>query len=176
MREGKGREGKGRKGKGREGKGREGKGREGKGREGKGREGKGREGKGREGKGREGEAPMAVYRALQDLSVPAFISAGTLFFSRWSNHRTRRCAAGATGMGARTAVDCVDSDAIQKFWNAGVQLLGLVRQQFTGVPVAPPQIYWQPFPSAGGTRPYQLTGAGAALGPVNWTNTRGANP
>ena len=31
-------------------------------------------------------------------------------------------------------------------------------------------------PQAGGTRPYQLSGMGAALGPVNWTNTRGANP
>jgi hypothetical protein len=73
-------------------------------------------------------------------------------------------------------VDPIDGTAIQAFFNAGVQLLGAVRSQWTGIVVAPPAIYWQPFPSAGGTRPYQLTGAGAALGPVNWTNTRGANP
>jgi hypothetical protein len=66
-------------------------------------------------------------------------------------------------------VEPLDSAAIQDFWNAGVQQLGLIR-------VSRPAVYWAPFPSGGGTRPYQLTGAGAALGFRNWIETRGAAP
>jgi hypothetical protein len=68
-------------------------------------------------------------------------------------------------------VDCLDRDAAQKMWNAGVQLLWKVPMG-----VAPPKCYWTPYPPGGGTRPYILTGIGAALGFRNWIETRGANP
>jgi hypothetical protein len=69
-----------------------------------------------------------------------------------------------------SSVDPLNQDAIQKVWNAGpYQLMGLKTAYR-------PSIYWAPFPSAGGTRPMQLTGAGASLGPRNWTDTRGAAP
>jgi hypothetical protein len=114
---------------------------------------------------------MATYRALQDISAPTYIQAGQIFSDGAPDYSI------PVGWVPPACVDPISPDAIQNFWNAGVQLLGLVRQQWTNTgAIAPPQICWAPFPSAGGTRPYQLTGAGAALGPVNWTNTRGANP
>jgi hypothetical protein len=74
------------------------------------------------------------------------------------------------------AADPVDQNAIQDFWNAGVQIMGLVRTQFSTLPVAPPQVYWQPVnPALGQLSAYQLTGAGASLGPKAMSN-RGALP
>jgi hypothetical protein len=73
------------------------------------------------------------------------------------------------------AVDPIDAAAIQAFWNAGPQQLGLCRQQWNGIGVAPPAIYWTSFPPGGGTQPMILTGAGAALGFRNWLSPRGAN-
>jgi hypothetical protein len=73
-------------------------------------------------------------------------------------------------------VDPIDSAAITDFWNAGVQIVGLVRTQFSTLPVAPPVIYWKPVnPALGQLSAYQLTGAGAALGPQAMSN-RGALP
>ena len=72
------------------------------------------------------------------------------------------------------AVDPLDASAINAFWQAGVQLPGLVRQQWNGIPVAPPLIYWKPFNLINAVS-YQLTGAGAALGPKDMAN-RGALP
>ena len=59
------------------------------------------------------------------------------------------------------AVDPLDDFAIQAFWSVGPQNLPLIRSQWTFV--APPSVYWQPFNLA--LFQYQLTGAGAALGP-----------
>lgn len=57
----------------------------------------------------------------------------------------------------------LDGEAIRAYWDAGPR------------PSTPPQrlatkpkIYWQPIPNVGGSIAfYQLTGAGAALGPKN---------
>jgi hypothetical protein len=67
----------------------------------------------------------------------------------------------ATGSTPPPAGDPIDSDGIQDVWNAGPRLLPLVRQQWSNVPVAPATIYWV----AVSPGVYQLTGAGAALGP-----------
>jgi hypothetical protein len=64
-----------------------------------------------------------------------------------------------------------DSQAIQDFWNAGVQILGKV-----AMGIAPPKVYWVPWPAGGGTRPYILTGDGTALGFRNWIECRGSAP
>ena len=68
-------------------------------------------------------------------------------------------------------VDCLDMDACTKLFAQGVCQLGKIPM---GVP--PPSVYWQPFPSFGGTRPYQLTGIGAALGPTNGHRRGVVNP
>ena len=67
----------------------------------------------------------------------------------------------ATSSDPPPAGDPLDVDAIQDVWNFGPRLLPLVRQQFTNIPVTPAAIYWVSV-SPG---VYQLTGAGAALGP-----------
>jgi hypothetical protein len=111
---------------------------------------------------------MATYRALQDISLGAswpYITAGQMLTDGLDGNPANI----PLGWVPPAAVDPISSDAIQNFWNAGVQILGMVR-------VSPPLIYWQPFPAGGGTRPYQLTGPGAALGFVNWITTRGAAP
>ena len=114
---------------------------------------------------------MALYRALTNLLTDYgyYVTANTTF----SDGATSAPGVPqmATPNWGPAGVDCLDLDACQKLFAQGVCQLGQIPM---GVP--PPKVYWQPFPSAGGTRPYQLTGAGAALGPVNWTNTRGANP
>ena len=109
---------------------------------------------------------MATYRALQDISLGAnwpYIQAGTILTDQGPSANI------PAGWVPPAAVDPLDTDAVQAFWNAGVQLLGLVR-------VARPVTYWTPYPAGGGTRPYILTGLGTALGFVNWTSTRGAVP
>jgi hypothetical protein len=111
---------------------------------------------------------VATYRALQDISLDAswpYITAGQMLTDGLDGNPPNI----PLNWVPPAAVDPISPDAIQNFWNAGVQQLGLVR-------VSRPLIYWAPFPSAGGTRPYQLTGAGAALGFRNWTTTRGAAP
>jgi hypothetical protein len=60
-------------------------------------------------------------------------------------------------------VDPQDNAAITAFWNAGPQLAGLVRAQWSTQAVNTPAIYWTPFNLA--LFQYQLTGAGASLGP-----------
>jgi hypothetical protein len=114
---------------------------------------------------------MATYRALQDISAPVYIQAGQIFSDGAPDFSV------PVGWVPPAAVDPISPDAIQNFWNVGPQQLGLVRAQWTNTgAIGPPAIYWTPYPAGGGTRPMILTGAGAALGPTNWTNTRGANP
>ena len=73
------------------------------------------------------------------------------------------------------AVDPLDSAAITAFWNQGPHLLpGPIRPRWATQPVNPPAIYWQPFNLA--LTQYQLTGAGAALGPKCAGVVLGNNP
>jgi hypothetical protein len=113
----------------------------------------------------------AQYRALQDLYPGIFIAAGTIFSDSAPDFSV------PVGWVPPAAVDPISPEAIQNFWNAGPQFVGLIRQQWTNTGgIGPPAIYWQPYPAGGGTRPMILTGAGAALGFTNWTNTRGSAP
>jgi hypothetical protein len=61
------------------------------------------------------------------------------------------------------AVDPLDNAAAIAFFNAGPQLLGSVRTQWTTVPVKQPLTYW----TSVGNDVWQLTGLGAALGVKN---------
>jgi hypothetical protein len=72
------------------------------------------------------------------------------------------------------AVDPLDNAAITAFWNAGPQLCGLIRPQWSVQAVGPAAIYWVPFNLA--LTQYQLTGAGAALGPKCAGALLGNNP
>ena len=73
-------------------------------------------------------------------------------------------------------VDPLDSAAVQAFWNAGVQLLGLVRQQWTGISVPKPTTYWVPAVNPNPYREYLLTGLGAGMPMVQLLDTRGVHP
>jgi hypothetical protein len=114
---------------------------------------------------------MSTYRFLQDHSI-----AGVTYLA--GTTASTGDVGGTLPLGWRPTgqVDPLDAAAVQDFWNAGPQLLGLVRQQWTGQPVIPPSTYWIPYPAGGGTRPYILTGLGAGLGFRNWVDTRGAVP
>lgn len=114
---------------------------------------------------------MASYRFLQDHNV-----GGVSYLAGTTASTADVGGSLPAGWMPSGQVDPLDSAAVQAFWNAGVQLLGLVRAQWTGISVPRPVTYWTPFPAGGGTRPYILTGLGASLGFVNWTETRGANP
>jgi hypothetical protein len=63
-----------------------------------------------------------------------------------------------------SCVDPIDTPAILAVWNAGPRQTPLARQQWSTIGVAPAAIYWAPF-GAPGLFQYQLTGAGALLGP-----------
>jgi hypothetical protein len=67
-----------------------------------------------------------------------------------------------TGSAPPACVDPLDANAIQDFWNAGVQLAPLTRQQWSTIAVSPPAIFWKLINPNG---EWLLTGAGAALGP-----------
>lgn len=103
---------------------------------------------------------MASYRLLQDHHVGgAHLHAGSVISD------------GPGGLLPKdwhpTAhVDPLDDAAVQAFWNAGVQLPGLMRGQWTGAHVAAPKTYWVPNPNAAPGNPYReyvLIGLGASL-------------
>jgi hypothetical protein len=75
-------------------------------------------------------------------------------------------------------VDPLDAAAVQDFFKAGPQQLGLARQQWTGISVPRPVTYWVPVtpPGRPGVGQWQLTGLGAGLGVADWVGTRGAVP
>jgi hypothetical protein len=71
----------------------------------------------------------------------------------------------------------MDAPAVNAFWalantsgllgTGGWSPVGLVRQQWSGIPVNPPITYFKPVPgSASPNRLYQMTGLGAGLPPI----------
>jgi hypothetical protein len=60
-------------------------------------------------------------------------------------------------------LDPLTPDAVTAFYAAGPQPPGLVRQQWSGVPVNSPVTCWRQIP---GGRFWQLTGLGADLAPI----------
>jgi len=114
---------------------------------------------------------MAKYRFLQDC-----VDANGLYYRAGTVASTADVGGSLPSNFIPAAVDPLDAAAIQAFWNAGPQQLGLCRPQWNGIGVAPPSIYWISYPQGGGTKPMILTGAGATLGFRNWLDTRGANP
>jgi hypothetical protein len=102
-----------------------------------------------------------VYRALMDIFLPdlTYVEAGTTF-------------TGPPGWIPAVAVDPVDTNGIQAYWNLGPVMMDnaeISRCLFpygdwmrrTGVLVAAPKVYWTP--TTGGK--FILTGSGASLGP-----------
>ena len=95
---------------------------------------------------------MSTYRTLSDMVIGGgVIPAGTTITMPTGSWVPPGC------------VDPISSDAIQDFWNVGPQPAPLARTQFSTQPVAAPQIFWQLINPT--TSQYQLTGAGAPLGP-----------
>ena len=75
------------------------------------------------------------------------------------------------------AVDPQNSDGVLALWQAGPREDGRanatptlgdygIRGQFSNVFIAPPLVYWRPFQTPNTNNLFILTGAGAALGPV----------
>jgi hypothetical protein len=127
---------------------------------------------------------MSTYRFLQDCYVNG------VYFNAGGAASTADVGGSLpTNWQPSGAVEPLDSAAITDFWNAGPQICGLIRTQFSTLPVAPPAIFWRRIPTPPPTTPppyfppggvlapaiYQLTGAGAALGPAPMSN-RGALP
>jgi hypothetical protein len=109
---------------------------------------------------------MSQYRFLQDAYVGQYFLAGT-------TAATADVAGGTLPIGwtPSVCVDPLDTAAVNAYWAAGPQLLGLVRQQWSTIPVTPPVTYWR---AVGGGQ-YQLGGLGAGLPPLSMSN-RGALP
>jgi hypothetical protein len=95
---------------------------------------------------------MSTYRLLADCVIGgAVIPAGTTVTMPTGGWTPPGC------------VDPIDANAIQDFWNVGPQPAPLARTQFSTQSVAALQIFWRCVNPT--TNQYQLTGAGAALGP-----------
>jgi hypothetical protein len=62
------------------------------------------------------------------------------------------------------AVDPLDAAGAQAYFNAGPQLVGLIRPQWSTQVVAAPVTRWVPGP---GAWQWSLTGLGASLGPTS---------
>jgi hypothetical protein len=114
---------------------------------------------------------MASYRLLADHYVGGVVHLAGTTLSTADVGGTL-----PTGWVPSGQVDPLDGDAVQAFWDAGPQGLGLVRQRWTGTPVPRPVTYWVPYPAGGGTSPMILTGLGAGLGFRNWISPRGTVP
>jgi hypothetical protein len=123
---------------------------------------------------------MARYRFLQD-----FVDANNILYQAGTIGSTADVGGTLpTNFVPPAAVDPQDASAAQAFFNAGVRLLPLVRQQWTGIPVNPPTCFWQPRtnPTGGPLDPYreyQLSGPlGAGLGfrQVGGGSDTGAQP
>jgi hypothetical protein len=91
---------------------------------------------------------MAQYRALQDCYIGgAYISAGDVVTL-------------PNNFIPPGAVDPLDTPAVNAFFNAGPQLCGLIRPQWSTQFVAPPVTRWVSGP---GANQVQLTGLGAGM-------------
>jgi hypothetical protein len=107
--------------------------------------------------------PMAMYRLLADHYFPSgYISAGTIVTEGDGNI--------PIGWVPTLAVDPLNSQAIQAFWQAGPRAANSAQpnveiapgwwMRWANQPVAPPTVYWQKV--ANGL--FRLTGGGSALG------------
>jgi hypothetical protein len=93
---------------------------------------------------------MPQYRCLQDCFVNgAYNNAGDVITF-----------AGVPG----PYLDPLDTPALNAFYAAFPQSAGLIRAQWSGVPVNPPTTYWRPTSlAASGLTSWQLTGLGSNL-------------
>jgi hypothetical protein len=91
---------------------------------------------------------MAQYRALQDcyLAGAYYLAGDTITLSN--------------NFIPPGAVDPLDAPAVTAFFNAGPQLCGLIRPQWSGQVVGPPVTRWVPGP---GAYQWSLTGLGAGM-------------
>jgi hypothetical protein len=97
---------------------------------------------------------MARYRFLQDCYVGgAYYAAGDI-------------AQLPDSVIPPPGVDPLDAEAVQAFFNAGPQVLGLQKQRWTFMPIPVPVTYWKPTDAA--KEHWQLTGLGSHLGAVKW--------
>ena len=112
---------------------------------------------------------MSAYRFLRDHYIDRIYLAGTTASTADVGGTL------PTGWVPSAGVDPLDPDAVEAFFNAGVQLTGPVKQQWATQPVPPPVTYW--VQSGGlGSNHWTLTGLGGNLGFANWTAPRGAWP
>jgi hypothetical protein len=101
---------------------------------------------------------MSSYRFLADHYI------GTAYFLAGTTASTRDV--GGTlpiNWGPSGNCEPLDAPAVNAFYAAGVQPPGLIRQQWSNVPVSVPVTYWRQIP---GGRLWHLTGLGAALAPI----------
>lgn len=114
---------------------------------------------------------MALYRFLQDHFVN-----GVTYLTGTTASTADVGGTLPAGWVPSGQVDPLDNAAVQAFWNAGVQLLGLTRQQWTGVPVARPVTFWTPAVTPNPYREFILTGLGAGMSMRQLLGTRGVQP
>jgi hypothetical protein len=106
---------------------------------------------------------MARYRWLQDGVGPSghYFNAGDIATTVDADP------AGLLPANWVPSVNCepLDAAAVAAYYALGPHPLGLIRQQWSGVPVSPPVTYWVATP---GTNPalWRLTGLGANLPPI----------
>jgi hypothetical protein len=103
---------------------------------------------------------MSSYRFLQDAYVgDRYYEAGTIGSTDDSGGTL------PTGWVPNGNIEPLDAAAVDAFYAAGVQPLGLVRPYFTDDGVRSPVTYWQ---QVSGTSPpqWKLTGLGASKAPI----------
>jgi hypothetical protein len=110
---------------------------------------------------------MSVYRFLQDHNI-----GGVTYLAGTTASTADVGGTLPTGWVPSGQVDPLDPQAVEDFFNAGVQLTGPVRQQWSNQPVPVPKTYWVKT----GPNQWSLTGLGSNLGFTNWTAPRGAWP
>ena len=104
---------------------------------------------------------MARYRALQDIDLGANwpqVQAGTILTDQPPVPNI------PANWVPPAAAEPLDAAATSAYWSAGVQLLGMVRQQWSGVSLAPPQTFWQVDPAAAPGNPYRQFKLAGPLG------------
>ena len=101
---------------------------------------------------------MARYRFLADCYVNGtYINAGDIVATADAGGTL------PTNWVPPAAVEPLDASAVSAFYAAGVQITGLVRQQWSTQFVTVPVTYWRQIP---GGKFWQLTGLGVGLAPI----------